>query len=253
MRYLDSLTPIEDLSGTWCNGDAVTSSVMEALSFVTPLLENFFIATVATGIVEKQGSELHQRCRTFIREESIHSRMHRRFNNALLDYLGSPPAGVALIKALLNGASKRLPLPIRLLLVAALEHLAAVLSRAYVNLEGTWDVRSTFAREMFARHAREELAHRAVVFDLCLSEGTLGRVGRGLILGAILITGLLYLAAAVPWILYRKNDRHIVLTVTALARFARANRFGIGMYADIKDLFRFVRGDFHPDRLAVGN
>jgi predicted metal-dependent hydrolase len=253
MRYLASQTPIEELSGAWCNADAVTSSAMEALSFVTPLLENFFIATVATSIVEKQDSEIHQRCRTFIREESTHSRVHRLFNNSLLKYLSRPPPGLALVKALLKGAGKGLPLSIRLLLVAALEHLAAVLSRAYVNLEAAWDIRSVFAREMFARHAREELAHRAVVFDLCLSEGAIGSIGRGLILGAILVAGLLYLSTAVPWILYRKNNLHLARTVSALARFARANQFGMSMYAEIREMFRFVRGDFHPDRLAVGS
>ena len=172
MKRLDNLAPSEDFSGTWCNANAVTSSVMEAISFVTPLLENFFIATVADGLVRGRDSTLDQRCRDFICEEASHTRGHRRFNAALLQYLGMTPPALALVQSLLNGARKRLSLPRRLLLVAALEHFAAVLSKGYLSQETRWDFRSDYARELFVQHAREELAHRSVVFDLWLGKGS---------------------------------------------------------------------------------
>ena len=42
MQHLDHLASAEDVSGTWCNSNAVTSSVMEAVSFVTPDNEAHF-------------------------------------------------------------------------------------------------------------------------------------------------------------------------------------------------------------------
>jgi predicted metal-dependent hydrolase len=249
MPHIDSLVPTEDLSGTWCNANAVTSSVMEAISFVTPVLENFFIATVVDGIGRRRDSALGQRCRDFIYEEANHSRSHRKFNSALLAYLGVTPPALALVQSLLNGARKRLSLSTRLLLVAALEHFAAVLSKGYLSQEIQWDFRSVYARELFIHHAREELAHRSVVFDLWLSKGTAGRIGRTLTVLTILFGGLVYISAAVPWILYRKTGKHLTATVTALARFVVGNRAMIKALSPLGELFSFVRHDFHPDRL----
>src|ERR1035438_8016145 len=249
MQHLDHLAPAEDLSGTWCNANAVTSSVMEAVSFVTPVLENFFICTVFAGLARQHDSALDQRCRAFICEEANHSRAHRKFNASLLKYLGMMPPGLALVQSLLNGARRRLSLSSRLLLVAALEHFAAVISKGYLKQDNRWDVRSAFARELFAQHAREELAHRSVVFDLWRRKGTTGSVGRALTILAILLAGLVYVSAAVPWILYRKTGKHLTGTLVALAGFVMRNRAGIKAYSPLSELFSFAPGDFHPDRL----
>ncbi len=249
MLHLDNPAPVEDLSGTWCNSNAVTSSVMEAISFVTPVLENFFIATVVDSLARQQDPALDRRCRAFIREEADHSRGHRKFNAFLLDYLGMAPPGLGLVQSLLNGAKRCLPLSGRLLLVAALEHFVAVLSKEYLTQEGQWNFRSAFARELFVQHARDELAHRSVVFDLWLSRGTAGGVRRTLTVLSILLAGLLYVSVAVLWILYRKTGRHVTATLTALAGFVMRNRIGIHVYSPLGELFSFVRSDFHPDRL----
>jgi predicted metal-dependent hydrolase len=249
MQHLDNLAPPEDLSGTWCNANAVTSSVMEAISFVTPVLENFFISTVVEGLARQQDSALDQRCRAFVSEEASHSRGHKKLNASLLKYLGVTPPGLALVQSLLNGARRYLTLSGRLLLVAALEHFAAVLSKGYLNQQAQWHFRSAFAEDLFRQHAREELAHRSVVFDLWLSKGAAGRVGRTLTVLMIVVAGLVYVSAAVPWILYRKTGRHLTATLAALAGFVIGNRVGIKAFSSLGELFSFAHGDFHPDRL----
>jgi predicted metal-dependent hydrolase len=244
---LDNLAPAEDLSIPWCNANAATTSVMEATSFVTPVLENFVICTVAESLAMKPNSEIDLRCRAFLREESNHSRMHKKFNASLLEYLLMPPPGLALVQSLLNGATKHLSISGRLRFAAALEHFSAVLSKGYLNQETGWDFRSVSAKELFARHAREELAHRSVVFDLWLSGRAISRVGRALTMLALLLAGFVYVSAAVPWIVYRKTGKHLSATLIALAGCALRNGLDIESYSKLGELFAFARGDYHPD------
>ncbi|HEX5363060.1 MAG TPA: metal-dependent hydrolase [Gallionella sp.] len=249
MQHLEHLTTSEDLSGTWCNANAVTSSIMEAVSLVTPVLEKFFIRTVNEGLSERTSLALRERCLTFIREEADHSRVHKKFNTSVLHYLGQTPPGLARLEALLDGTRNRLSLPSRLLLAAALEHFTAVLSKVYLAQEGRLDFQSAFAQALFAHHAREELAHRSVVFDLWLTLGTSGRFKRSLTVFTILLVGITYIAVAVPWILHRKTGK-LSATLSSLLSFAVKNRSNIPSYSPLAELFSFVRRSYHPDHLV---
>lgn len=248
MNELNQQTTNEDLSGAWCNADLVTSSIMEAVSFVTPVMEKFFIRTVDEGLSSHTPPALRARCMDFIREEADHTRVHRRLNASLLAYLGRTPPGIALLDALLDGTRKHLSLPGRLLLAAALEHYTAVLSKAYLARANRMDIRSGFARELFVRHAREEIAHRSAVFDLWRSQASGNGFKRGLTVLAILLAGGVYLALAVPWILRRKTGS-LRLTLTALAGFFAGNRSDITAYSPLPELFSFARRGYHPDHL----
>lgn len=248
MQRLEHLITPEDLSGTWCNANAVTSSIMEATSFVTPVLEKFFIRTVNEGLSAQTPLALREKCQTFIREEADHSRVHKKFNASALNYLGRSTPGLARLEALLDNTHKHLSLPGRLLLAAALEHFTAVLSKVYLAQEAHLDFQSPFARALFAEHAREEIAHRSVVFDLWLSQSSSGRFKRSLTVLAILLAGITYISIAVPWILHRKTGK-LSTTLTSLAVFAIKNRSAIQSYSPLAELFSFVRKDYHPDHL----
>lgn len=170
MQYLDQYPTTEDMSGAWCNSSVVTSSIMEAVSFVTPVLESFFIRTVSESLDQSRNSALDQRCLAFIHEESGHSRAHKRFNQSLSGYLGMLPPGLQMVERLRVKARTNLSLPRRLLLASALEHFSAILSMAYLHQEKRMETSSGFAKELFIHHAEEKLAHRSVVFDLWLSK-----------------------------------------------------------------------------------
>ncbi len=249
MKDLNHPTAHADLSGAWCNANEVTSSIMEAVSFVTPVMEKFFIRTVSEGLSPQTPQALKDRCMTFIHEEADHSRVHRKFNASLTGYLGGTPPGLSLLDTLLDGTRKHLSLSSRLLLAAALEHYTAVLSKAYLARADRMDIRSGFARELFVRHAREEIAHRSVVFDLWRSRSGGDRLKRSLTILAILMAGGAYIAASVPWILYRKTGS-LRRTLTALARFASGNRDDIAAYSPLPELFSFARRDYHPNHLV---
>jgi len=248
MQHSDQLA-IEDLSVVWCNSNAVATSIMEAISFVTPLVENFLISTVAESIAKQHNSELHQRCHSFLREESSHSRLHKKFNAVLLNHLGRTPPGFSWVQFILNGAKKRLSLSKRLLITAALEHFSAVMSKAYLTQETEWNFQSRFAKELFAHHAREELAHRSTIFDLWLSKKHTGWLGRMLIVLAILLTGSVYVMTTAPWILQRKTEKHLPATLLMFTDFIIKNIGNMMRYSLLGELFSFTRADYHPDHL----
>lgn len=240
---------IGEIPVNWCNADAATSSVMEAVSFVTPVLENFFIRTVVEGIRANQDADLARRCQDFIHEESNHSRVHKNFNSSLLSHLGKQPPGLAMVAALLDRATRRMSLPKRLALAAALEHLAAVISKLYVNRQPKLAFSSDFAKELFDMHAREELAHRSVVFDLWLSNGASSRLNRVLTIVLVLFAGAAYVATAVPWILHQKTGRKIAKTLLGLGSFMAKNFRDTMTHTPIVELLSFVRRDYHPESL----
>jgi hypothetical protein len=250
MQYLEQLTPDGDLSGAWCDDSAVATSTLEAVSFVTPVLESLFISAVGEGLTAARAPELDRRCRAFIREEVSHSRAHNKLNASLLGYLGAAPPGLALVQSLVSAARKHLSLAQRMLLVAALEHFTAVLSKDYLRRAPGWGFGCDFARELFVRHAREELAHRAVAFDLWRCEGHAGGVARTAAVTAIGLAGLAYLSVAVPWILYRKTGQRLGGTVAALAG-STMSRGALGDARSlVGELYRFTRGRYHPDQLV---
>jgi len=248
MLSVDLPAPVEDLSGAWCNSDAIVTSFLEAISFVTPELEDLVVRTVAEGIATQPEWEMRQRCRAFLREESRHSRLHRNFNSLLLEYLGTTPPGLGLVRALLTGVSRHLSLSSRLLVVAALEHFAAVLSKVYLSQKSRWNFRSASASVMFTQHAHEELAHRSVVFDLWFNHAGVGSVRRAACVLAILLAALVFLSLAVPWILHRKTGKRWSAAVITLCGALMKNRGHIKSHTPLDELLLFARGDFHPNR-----
>jgi len=249
MKNLRRRAKIGKLPANWCNADATTSSVMEAVSFVTPVLENFFIRTVVEGIRSTREPELLDRCQEFIHEESNHSLVHKKFNTSLLNQLGKQPPGLAMVARFLDRARRHLSISKRLALAAALEHLAAVISKLYVNQETKLNFSSEFAKELFDMHAREELAHRSVVFDLWLANGANTRINRIVAIALVLGAGALYVSAAVPWILHQKTGRRFLKTWASLMNFIVNNFQNTLAYTPVIELFSFVRRDYHPESL----
>lgn len=250
MKTLPQQSDMGDLPVNWCNADPVTSSVMEAVSFVTPVLEVFFIRTVAEGIRTQQDAELVQRCQAFVHEESNHSVVHKRFNATLLKNLGKQPPGLAMIHSLLDGARRHLSLSKRLALAAALEHFAAVISKLYIGHDPRLKFESAFAKELFDMHAREELAHRCVVFDLWRAHGAGGRVVRIVTIGVASLAAAVYVGVAVPWILHRKTGRNFAKTLAGLGGFVAKNLRDMLTHTPVIELLSFVCRDFHPKFLV---
>jgi predicted metal-dependent hydrolase len=245
MQALNPLPDTRELAGAWCNGDALASAAIEAISFVTPALERFFIRTVADALPLGGDPALESACRAFIRDEAAHTCAHRQFNAALLTHLPTPPPGLAGIEKLLDLTNRHLALPNRIALVAALEHGTAVVSKFWLDGQTRWRFDCAFARDLFLYHAREEIAHRSVAFDLWQHRGGGNLPARVIALAAILLAGGAYLGVAAPAILYRKRQRRLLDSLAAIAAL-RVTAVG----ALLKALLRYAHPAYHPRHLV---
>ncbi|MBI5920162.1 MAG: metal-dependent hydrolase [Betaproteobacteria bacterium] len=247
MNRLEEVEIGEDLAGAWFECNLLLTSFMEAISFVTPELEQFMVRAVAAELPGQSDSELRQRCLDFIREEAMHSKMHGKLNTSLLNHLGRVPPGLAAIGAAMTYARKHFASSRCLGLSAATEHLTAAVSGAYLLRENEIHIQSPFVKTLFNRHAHEEISHRAVVFDLWRVRWTTARMQRALSLLSVVVSLLFYLALAVPWVLYRKTGNSKLKTLGAICRCVDAGRLGEWVIRLPTMCFPFIRSDYHPD------
>lgn len=247
MRKLAERPLTDDFSGAWCDDSLLTTAVLEAISFITPVLESFSIKAVVDGLPAVAGTPLERACVEFMREESYHSRAHRLLNAKLEQVLGSAPLGFRTLSKVMDWSRTRLTVADRLALAAALEHVTAVTSRAYAAQEAALTFASGFAQELFYKHAQEEIDHRSVVFNLWRAVAPSGRLKRFSTIAAVLLVGLIYLATSVPWIVYRKTGGRLLRT---LATVASSGTHQIKLAVSlVGELFSFARGGYHPDHL----
>jgi len=247
MRQLKNLAVDDDFSGSWCNSNAVTSSVMEAVSFITPELENFFIKTTIESMFGIKDTALKERCLSFIREEAAHTTAHKKLNTALLEYLVIPPPTIGIFHAFLMSIKKHVTLSCRLLFVVVLEHFSTVLSKRFLTLHKNWVMGSNYAKALFTGHAVEEMGHRSVIFDLWHQREPSNRIKKFLVVTLILLFGIAYVLATSSWILYQKNGRNIKKTLRdVIIYICRKHQFSSGLDL-LRELYQFVGKDFHPD------
>lgn len=247
MRKLAERPLNDDFSGAWCNDSLLTTAMLEAVSFITPVLESFSIKAVADGLPAVAGTALEQECVAFMREESYHSRAHRLLNAKLEAVLGKTPLGFDTLNALMEWTRKRLSVTDRLALAAALEHVTAVTSRSYAAEEAALTFASGYAQELFYKHAQEEIDHRSVVFNLWHAVTPSSRFKRFSTIAVVMLAGGLYLSAAVPWIVYRKSGGRLWRTLSEMTA-SGFHQLRL-VFSLIGDLFSFARGGYHPDHL----
>ncbi len=179
--------PAGEGAGPW-NGTLVRSRIFDALSLLLPAGEAFFVATLERWRTEASpDGVLAAEIDRFIREEHAHARAHARYNAALID---SVPAASA-IAARATQVTRDLDsfgMPMKLALVAAFEHLTALLSREIVEHRRLIADNDSRQSRTWHWHAHEELGHCRVAADAAAHAG----VGRGLLaLALVVATGYL--------------------------------------------------------------
>lgn len=196
----------------WC-GNIFTTSILESVSFVTPVLENFFIEVVKSEI--KNGINKHDlstKSRFFLKEESMHSACHNKLNKKLLesyesDFLSKMPMLNTLdfvLKSLIQKGDRNTLLSV----VCVLEHFTTIASCCYLKNKNAITFKSDYAQDLFLIHAREELKHKEVAFELWqnLSQNKNIRYQVFFSMGLLVFT---YFALSIFYILIKKNDRGI--------------------------------------------
>lgn len=150
----------------WNGGDAYRSTVFNALSFMFPVGEQFFIDAVRHFLpeVERQGNAtLARDIKLFVGQEATHRHLHQQYNDHLLA-MGYDAWVERTIKRVMHLARKSPP-RFKLAVTVAYEHFTAVLGDGLLRRASWTEGMAPMMRALWLWHAAEESEHKAVAMD----------------------------------------------------------------------------------------
>ena len=194
---------------------------------------------------------LKQRVTSLIGQEAIHSKMHEELNDAYL--IRDLP--VKLFRTWAGWAFEygfeRLPQPMKLSLMAGIEHFTAVLAEYMMNHEEVFfRSQDEIQRAIWMWHMLEESEHKDIAFDVFqeLSNNYLLRIAGFF---PALITILVLISAASFLVPFYRNPKNLIsLRYWKEIPYNFRLIFGLkdGVYgSSIKHIFDYLRPDFHPN------
>jgi predicted metal-dependent hydrolase len=151
----------------WIPSRQDIETILNAVSFVFPAGEKFFIQSVQHYQHRITDPVLKEQVKAFIFQEAMHSKEHARANAKLAESFPQGPEidkGVALAMARLT---RYAPHSTQLAITCALEHFTAILSHDLLHWQEGFIAKSDPAfAAMWLWHAVEEAEHKAVCFDV---------------------------------------------------------------------------------------
>lgn len=194
---------------------------------------------------------LKQRVTSLIGQEAIHSKMHEELNEAYL--MRDLP--VKLFRTWAGWAFEygfeRLPQPMKLSLMAGIEHFTAVLAEYMMNHEEIFfRSQDEKQRAIWMWHMLEESEHKDIAFDVFqeLSNNYLLRIAGFF---PALITILVLISAASFLVPFYRNPKNLIsLRYWREIPYNFRLIFGLkdGIYgSSFKHIFDYLRPNFHPN------
>jgi len=137
-----------------------------ALSIFFPEGEKFFIDSVRRYRDRVRSEKLSREVRGFVEQEAMHSREHRRYNEALAA-AGLPVAELeAKVKAHLAQVRENAPYEDQLAATIALEHFTAIMANVLLSDDRILAGADRQLAAVWRWHAIEETEHKAVAYDV---------------------------------------------------------------------------------------
>ncbi len=236
----------------WCANDPFRTRFYQTMSLMAPEAERFFIASIRDYLEDIDDADLREQCCRFIREEARHSRVHHRLNAQI--HAGVADTGDMLRPArrLLDWVQDHGSRQFRLALTVAGEHLSAIMSELFLRGGRAQEINNTRIREVYLWHAREEMGHRAVAFDLLRQRARFSYPQRAM---ALLLVSLVAPLVLVPLFMrLLRGDcagRHLATWHRGLAWLVGWRQCGPGPGHLLRNYLHYFRPDFHPRQLAV--
>lgn len=157
----------------WCGENAAATHAFNAMSFLFPQAERYFIDTareVARATNVADNPELELAVRNFIAQESIHTQQHNQYN-AVLQSQGFENVVHDFVERL-QARSHKMNSPLtKLAVVCAYEHYTAILGNFILRNPDALASASPDMALVWGWHSAEETEHKAVCFDLYQAAG----------------------------------------------------------------------------------
>ena len=165
IRHLD-IDLSQGFEPHWNGGDAYRSQVFNALSFMFPVGEQFFIDAVRHFLpeVERQGNAaLAKDIKLFAGQEATHRHLHQQYNDHLLA-MGYDAWVERTLQRVMH-LTRNSPPRFKLAITVAYEHFTAVLGDGLLRRSSWTECMTPMMRALWTWHAAEESEHKAVAMD----------------------------------------------------------------------------------------
>lgn len=229
----------------------LASAYFASLSIFLTLGEDLVIDTARYHRDFIQDPLLKQRVTSLIGQEAIHSKMHEEMNDAYLARNLPVKLFRFLAHYVFEYGFNRLPQPMKLSLMAGIEHFTAVLAEYMMNHEEIFfHSHDEKQRAIWMWHMLEESEHKDIAYDVfqALSNNYALRIA-GFFPALITILVLISVASTiVPF--YRKPSNLISWSYWKDIPRSFSLIFGLkdGVYgSSIKHIFDYLRPSFHPN------
>jgi predicted metal-dependent hydrolase len=157
----------------WNGGNPVVTHAFNALSFLFPQAERFFI-DVAREVAQSgdgaRSPEIECAVRGFVAQESVHTSQHNRYN-AMLEAQGFENVVYGFVERLQQRSHRDLAPLTKLAIVCGYEHYTAILGNFILNNPQVLEAAEPDMALIWGWHAAEETEHKAVCFDLYHAAG----------------------------------------------------------------------------------
>lgn len=151
----------------WLSSEKDIEDVLNAVSFVFPPGERFFIQSVQYYQDQITDPVLKEQVKAFVFQEAMHSKEHGRANERLAETFTQGPDIEGSVARSLERVSRYAPRSSQLAFTCALEHFTAILSHNLLKWQEPFIAKSDPAlAAMWLWHAVEEAEHKAVCFDV---------------------------------------------------------------------------------------
>lgn len=228
----------------WNNNDAYRSQLLNAMSFMFPVGEQFFIDSVRhfSKQVEAQGQvELAKEIKLFAGQEATHRHVHQQYNDHLVS-LGYEPWVEGVLKRMMH-RTRNFPPITKLAVTVAYEHFTAILGDGLLRHASWSEGMTPNMRAIWLWHAAEESEHKAVALDTYNAAG-----------GGYLRRMALFLLISVEFAIFANVQMALMLhkdgQLFKLKTWGSALRFWLGregiLWHTAPHWFAFLKPNFHP-------
>ena len=229
----------------------LASAYFASLSIFLTYGEDLVIDTARYHRDLLQDARLKQRVSSLIGQEALHSKLHEELNDAYME----KDLPVKLFRTLagwvFDYGFNRLPQPMKLSLMAGIEHFTAVLAEYMMNHEQVFfSSQDEKQRAIWMWHMLEESEHKDIAYDVFqnLSNNYALRIAGFF---PALITILVLISAASLLVPFYREPKNLIRW-QYWKDMPRSFQliFGLkdGVYgSSLKHIFDYLRPDFHPD------
>ena len=229
----------------------LASAYFASLSIFLTLGEDLVIDTARYHRDFIKDPLLKQRVTSLIGQEAIHSKMHEELNDAYMERDLPVKLFRFLAGHVFDYGFNRLPQPMKLSLMAGIEHFTAVLAEYMMNHEEIF-FRSTDEKQraIWMWHMLEESEHKDIAYDVfqTLSNNYALRVAGFF---PALITILVLISAASTIVPFYRDPKNLIRwSYWKDIPHSFSLIFGLkdGVYgSSLKHIFDYLRPDFHPN------